>query len=411
VSRAACRFCGESLTHSFADLGMSPLSNSYLTTDQLRGMEAYYPLHALVCESCLLVQLEAYGSPEEIFSDYAYFSSYSDTWLEHMRRYAFGAAQRFLLDESSLVVEIASNDGYLLRYFREQNIPVLGVEPARNVARVAEERGVPTRVEFFGTSLALRMVSEGVSADLLIANNVLAHVPALNDFVAGMKIVLKPRGVITIEHPHLLRLIEGNEFDTIYHEHFSYFSFGTVERILAGHGLTVFDVEELPTHGGSLRLHVAHDDHPSRQPSARVEAVRACEREARLDSLSTYSDFAGRVTATKRALLSLLIGLKHDGHTIAAYGAPAKGNTLLNYCGIGRDFLEYTVDRNPHKQGRFLPGTHIEIHAPERVAETRPDYLMILPWNLAGEIMEQMAFIREWGGRFIIPIPSPEVVA
>jgi SAM-dependent methyltransferase len=410
MSRAVCRFCGELLTHSFADLGMSPLSNTYLTTEQLGGVEPYYPLHALVCGSCLLVQLEAYESPEQIFSDYAYFSSYSDTWLEHMRRYAFAATQRLSLGRSSQVIEIASNDGYLLRYFREQNIPVLGVEPARNVARVAEERGVPTRVEFFGTALALRMVSEGVSADLLIANNVLAHVPALNDFVAGMKIVLKPRGVITIEFPHLLRLIEGNEFDTIYHEHFSYFSFGTVEMVLARHGLTVFDVEELPTHGGSLRLHVAHVHDPTKEPSVRVEAMRGCEREARLDRLSTYSDFAGRVTATKRALLSLLIGLKQDGRTIAAYGAPAKGNTLLNYCGIGRDFLEYTVDRNPYKQGRFLPGTHIEIHAPERVAETRPDYLMILPWNLAGEIMDQMAFIREWGGRFLVPIPSPEVL-
>jgi SAM-dependent methyltransferase len=356
------------------------------------------------------VQLEAYGSPELIFSDYAYFSSYSDTWLEHVRRFAFGAAQRFSLDASSQVIEIASNDGYLLRYFREQNIPVLGVEPARNVARVAEAHGVPTRVEFFGTALALRMVSEGISADLLIANNVLAHVPALNDFVAGMKIILKPRGVITIEHPHLLRLIERNEFDTIYHEHFSYFSFGTVERILGRHGLAVFDVEELPTHGGSLRLYVAHELDPTRHTSARVEDMRACEREAQLDQLSTYSDFAGRVTAAKRALLSLLIGLKQDGRTIAAYGAPAKGNTLLNFCGIGRDFLEYTVDRNPHKQGRFLPGTHIEIHAPERISETRPDYLMILPWNLADEIMNQMAFIREWDGRFIVPIPSPEVL-
>ncbi len=410
MSRAACRFCGELLTHSFADLGMSPLSNSYLTREQLRGMEPYYPLHALVCGSCLLVHLEAYGSPEQIFSDYAYFSSYSDTWLEHVRRFAFDAAQQLSLGASSQVIEIASNDGYLLRYFREQNISVLGVEPARNVARVAEEHGVPTRVEFFGTALALRMVAEGISADLLIANNVLAHVPALNDFVAGMKIVLKPRGVITIEHPHLLRLIEGNEFDTIYHEHFSYFSFGTVERVLARHGLSVFDVEELSTHGGSLRLHVAHEHDPTRQPSPRVEAMRACEREARLDRLSTYSDFAGRVTAAKRALLALLIGLKQDGKKIAAYGAPAKGNTLLNFCGIGRDFIEYTVDRNPHKQGRFLTGTHIEIHAPERISETRPDYLMILPWNLAGEIMNQMAFIREWDGRFIVPIPSPEVL-
>ena len=410
MSRAACRFCGEVLTHSFADLGMSPLANSYLTTEQLRGMEPYYPLQALVCGSCLLVQLEAYGSPEQIFSDYAYFSSYSDTWLEHMRRYAFDAAQRFSLGRTSQVIEIASNDGYLLRYFREQNIPVLGVEPAHNVARVAEEHGVPTRVEFFGTALALRMVSEGASADLLIANNVLAHVPALNDFVAGLKIVLKPRGVITIEHPHLLRLIEGNQFDTIYHEHFSYFSLGTVEKVLARHGLRVFDVEELTTHGGSLRLYVAHAQDPTRQPSDRVQAVRVCEREAGLDLLSTYSDFAGRVAATKQSLLSLMIGLKQDGRTIVAYGAPAKGNTLLNYCGIGRDFLEYTVDRNPYKQGRFLPGTHIEIHPPERVAETRPDFLMILPWNLAGEIMDQMAFIREWDGRFIVPIPSPEVV-
>jgi 2-polyprenyl-3-methyl-5-hydroxy-6-metoxy-1,4-benzoquinol methylase len=353
--------------------------------------------------------LEEYGSPEQIFSDYAYFSSYSDTWLKHAEQYARMVTERFSLSSSSKVIEIASNDGYLLRNFVEMRIPVLGIEPARNVAEVAEKAGVPTRVDFFGTALAGRLVSEGHAADLLIGNNVLAHVPALNDFVRGMKIVLKPTGVITLEFPHLLRLMEGNQFDTIYHEHFSYFSFLTVEKVLAKHGLALFDVEELSTHGGSLRIFGRHAQDDSKPVSACVEALRSSERNAGLDKLETYSKFADRVKETKRNLLSLLIEIKGSGSTIAGYGAPAKGNTLLNYCGIGRDFLDYTVDRNPHKQMHFLPGSHIPVLAPEKIKETRPDYVFILPWNLAGEIMEQLAFIRDWGGRFIVPIPKPEV--
>ena len=409
MANAHCRFCGTPPAHSFADLGMSPLSNSYLTDDQLRSMEPYYPLHALVCESCLLVQLEDYGSPEQIFSDYAYFSSYSDTWLKHARQYAQMVTERFSLSSGSKAIEIASNDGYLLRNFVEMRIPVLGIEPARNVAEVAEKAGVPTRVDFFGTALAGRLVSEGHAADLLIGNNVLAHVPALNDFVRGMKIALKPTGVITLEFPHLLRLMEGNQFDTIYHEHFSYFSFLTVEKVLAKHGLVLFDVEELSTHGGSLRIFGRHAQDDSKPVSARVEALRSCERNAGLDKLETYATFAEQVKETKRNLLSLLIEIKRSGSTIAGYGAPAKGNTLLNYCGIGRDFLDYTVDRNPHKQAHFLPGSHIPVLAPEKIRETRPDYVFVLPWNLAGEIMEQLAFIRDWGGRFVVPIPKPEV--
>jgi 2-polyprenyl-3-methyl-5-hydroxy-6-metoxy-1,4-benzoquinol methylase len=388
---------------------MSPLSNSYLTGDQLRSMEPYYPLHALVCESCLLVQLEEYGSPEQIFSDYAYFSSYSDTWLKHAKQYAQMVTERFSLASGSKVIEIASNDGYLLRNFVEMRIPVLGIEPARNVAEVAEKAGVPTRVDFFGTALAGRLVSEGHAADLLIGNNVLAHVPALNDFVRGMKIALKPTGVITLEFPHLLRLMEGNQFDTIYHEHFSYFSFLTVEKVLAKHGLVLFDVEELSTHGGSLRIFGRHAQDDSKPISSRVDALRSSERNAGLDKLETYATFAEQVKETKRNLLSLLIEIKRSGSTIAGYGAPAKGNTLLNYCGIGRDFLDYTVDRNPHKQAHFLPGSHIPVLAPEKIRETRPDFVFVLPWNLAGEIMEQLAFIRDWGGRFIVPIPKPEV--
>jgi 2-polyprenyl-3-methyl-5-hydroxy-6-metoxy-1,4-benzoquinol methylase len=388
---------------------MSPLSNSYLTGDQLRSMEPYYPLHALVCESCLLVQLEEYGSPEQIFSDYAYFSSYSDTWLKHAEQYARMVTERFSLSSGSKAIEIASNDGYLLRNFVEMRIPVLGIEPARNVAEVAEKAGVPTRVDFFGTALAGRLVSEGHAADLLIGNNVLAHVPALNDFVRGMKIALKPTGVITLEFPHLLRLMEGNQFDTIYHEHFSYFSFLTVEKVLAKHGLVLFDVEELSTHGGSLRIFGRHAQDDSKPISSRVDALRSSERNAGLDKLETYATFAEQVKETKRNLLSLLIEIKRSGSTIAGYGAPAKGNTLLNYCGIGRDFLDYTVDRNPHKQAHFLPGSHIPVLAPEKIRETRPDFVFVLPWNLAGEIMEQLSFIRDWGGRFIVPIPKPEV--
>ncbi len=409
MKQPSCRFCDTPLARSFADLGMSPLSNSYLGPEQLRQMEPYYPLHALVCESCLLVQLEAYGSPEQIFSDYAYFSSYSDTWLNHCEEYAALAARRFSLSPKGQVIEIASNDGYLLRSFRQAGIPVLGIEPARNVAEVAEKAGIPTRVDFFGTALAEQLVSEGFSADLLVGNNVLAHVPGLNDFVRGLKILLKPRGVITMEFPHLLRLIEGKQFDTIYHEHFSYFSFLTVEKIFAAHGLALFDVERLSTHGGSIRIFARHKEDRSKPVMNAVEELRICERLAGLDNIETYSTFGERVKQAKRELLLFLIELKRTGSTIAGYGAPAKGNTLLNYCGIGRDFLEYTVDRNPHKQDRYLPGTHIPIFAANRIQETKPDYVLILPWNLAEEIIGQLSFIREWGGRFILPIPTAEV--
>ena len=408
---ASCRFCSAPLKRSFADLGMTPLSNSYLTEAQLGCMEPFYPLQALVCEECLLVQLEAYGSPQQIFNNYPYFSSYSDTWLDHASRYARMACDRFSLSGSSHIIEIASNDGYLLRYFRDLGIPVLGIEPARNVAEAAERAGVPTRIEFFGTESASELASLGLTADLLIGNNVLAHVPALNDFVRGMKIVLKPQGVITMEFPHLLRLIEGRQFDTIYHEHFSYFSFLTVERVFGAHGLVIFDVEELETHGGSLRIYARHEEDHSKPLSARVSALSSDERRAGLDDTETYSKFEEHLKATKRNLVSFLIDIKRSGKSIAGYGAPAKGNTLLNYCGIGRDFLDYTVDRNPYKQGCFLPGTHIPIYSPAYIRDTRPDYVFILPWNIAPEIMMQLSFIREWGGRFIIPIPQPEVAA
>lgn len=404
-----CRFCAAPLTRTFADLGMSPLSNSYLTREQLGCMEPYYPLHALVCDSCLLVQLEEYGSPQNIFRDYAYFSSYSDTWLEHAAQYTRKVVEQFSLSKSSHVVEIASNDGYLLRNFKAMEIPVMGIEPAENVAQVAQNAGIPTRVEFFGTKLAEEMAAQGLSADLLIGNNVLAHVPPLNDFVQGMKIALKPHGIITMEFPHLLRLIEGRQFDTIYHEHFSYFSFLTVERIFQSHGLTIFDVEELSTHGGSLRIYACHVENKGTAVTERVFELRACERRSGLDKVEGYSRFAEYLKEAKRNLLACLIDIKRAGKSIAGYGAPAKGNTLLTYCGIGRDFLDYTVDRNPYKQQRYLPGTRVPIYAPERIRETRPDYVFVLPWNIASEIIAQLSYIREWGGRFLIPIPRPEV--
>ena len=411
MTQRRCRFCSSPLTQSFADLGMSPLSNSFLKAEQLDSMEAFYPLHALVCGQCFLVQLEQFRAPEHIFSDYAYFSSYSATWLQHCEQFATVAAERFRLGTSSQVVEVASNDGYLLQYFRKRGIPVLGIEPASNVAAVAERAGVTTRVAFFGENLAQQVAAEGLGAELLIANNVLAHVPDLNDFVRGLRTLLAPRGVLTLEIPHLLRLIERNEFDTIYHEHFSYFSFLTVERVLAAHSLTVFDVERLPTHGGSLRIFARHAADDSKPCADRVQSLREEERAFGMDGVTVYQTFAKQVERTKRELLTCLIELKRQGRSIAGYGAPAKGNTLLNYCGIRTDFIDYTVDRNPHKQNLFLPGTHIPIYAPEKIRETRPDYVLILPWNLRDEIVEQMAWIREWGGRFIIPIPSPEVVS
>lgn len=400
-----CRFCGAPLRQTFVDLGMSPLCESYLSAEQLNQMEPFYPLHVRVCGHCFLVQLEEYVSPENIFSDYAYFSSYSDSWIAHARNYVQQITSRFLLNENSLVVEVASNDGYLLQHFVARKIPVLGIEPAANVASVAVQKGVPTLVKFFGANTARELIAEGKQADLLLGNNVLAQVPDLNDFVAGMKMLLAPTGVLTLEFPHLMRLMEENQFDTIYHEHFSYFSFLTAEKIFGAHGLTLFDVEELTTHGGSLRIYARHDEDSSKSVSARVKELRAREESAGFTRLNRYHSFAEQVKETKRELLLFLIHAKRAGKQIVGYGAPGKGNTLLNFCGIRTDFLDYTVDRSPHKQGKFLPGTHIPIYSPDRIRETQPDYVLILPWNLREEIMQQNAYIRDWGGQFVVPIP------
>ncbi len=404
-----CRFCRSDLEHTFVDLGMSPLCESYLKADELNRMEPFYPLHVYVCEDCLLVQLEEYVSPESIFTEYAYFSSYSDSWLQHAKEYVEMVTQRFGLNTQSRVVEVASNDGYLLQYFVAKGIPALGIEPAENIAKVAIEKGIPTLAKFFGERTASELAREGKYADLLVGNNVLAQVPGLNDFVKGMKTLLKPQGIITMEFPHLVRLIEENQFDTIYHEHFSYFSLISVERIFAEHGLTVFDVEELKTHGGSLRIFLRHTEDTSGPIDQRVQHLRAKEEAYGLKKLEIYFSFSEKVKETKQRLLNSLIEIKQKGKSIAGYGAPGKGNTLLNYCGIGTDFLDYTVDLNPYKQGKFLPGTHIPIFHPDRIQETRPDYLLILPWNFKEEIMNQMSYIAEWGGRFIVPIPVAKV--
>jgi len=405
-----CRFCGSTLQHTFVDLGMSPLSNAYLRFEQLNQMEPFYPLHARVCDQCFLVQLEQFEHPEKIFGDYAYYSSYSESWLSHAHGYAERAIERFHLHTESLVVEVASNDGYLLQYFQQKGIPVLGVEPARNVAEAARKKGIRTVSKFFGLDTARELQAGGQQADLIVANNVLAHVPDIRDFVAGLKLALKPRGIITAEFPHLFRLIEGNQFDTIYHEHFSYFSFFTAEEIFRKHGFKVFDVEEIPTHGGSLRLYACHEEAPSQSIECGVLQLREQEIAAGIRDLKTYSGFGESVRENKRSLLDLLIRLKREAKSVVGYGAPAKGNTLLNYCGIGKDFLDYTVDISPHKQNHFLPGTHIPIYAPERIRRTQPDYILILPWNLRDEIIEQLADIRQWGGRFIVHIPRAEVV-
>jgi SAM-dependent methyltransferase len=405
----SCRFCGHTLEHTFCDLGMSPLSNSYVPLARARAMEPYYPLHAWVCDRCWLVQLEAFESPQEIFGDYAYFSSYSDSWLEHARRYTAAMVPRLGLGPASQVVEIASNDGYLLQYFHAAGIPVLGIEPAANVAEAARARGVTTRVEFFGERLGRQLADDGLTADLLIGNNVFAHVPDINDFAAGFAPALKADGVLTLEFPHLLRLIAERQFDTIYHEHFSYLSLGTVQRVLERHGLRVFDVDELPTHGGSLRVHACRSGSARWMRTPAVDEVLSREASAGLGRLETYTAFDEAVKSTKREILSFLIEAKRAGKRICGYGAPAKGNTLLNYCGIGTDFIDFTVDRNPAKQGTLLPGSRIPVRAPEAIAEARPDLVLILPWNLRDEIAAQMAHIREWGGRFVVPIPSPVV--
>ena len=409
-SSVSCRFCKATLQHTFVDLGSSPLCQSFLSQAQLNQMEPFYPLRVYVCEQCFLVQLPVYVGPTEIFSEYAYYSSYSDTWVDHARRYATMAQQRFGLTADSLVVELASNDGYLLQHFVRSGIPVLGIEPAANVAAAAVQNGIRTLVRFFNAETARDLLRQGTRADLIIGNNVLAQVPDLNDFISGMKILLAPQGVITVEFPHLMRLIENNEFDTIYHEHFSYFSFLTTTRIFAAHGLQVFDVEELPTHGGSLRVYARHVEDTSKPESPRVAALIAHEESRGYTHVEGYRSFDEKVKETKRRILDFLIAAKRQGKSIAGYGAPGKGNTLLNYCGIRCDFLDYTVDRNPYKQGKFLPGTHIPVLPPERIRETRPDLVLILPWNLKDEIMDQLSYIREWGGKFVIPIPEATLV-
>jgi SAM-dependent methyltransferase len=404
-SGPGCRFCGGRL-HPFVDLGMSPLCESFLAAEQLNTMEPFYPLNVRVCGDCFLAQVEEYVTPEHIFREYAYFSSYAQSWLDHARRYTAMAIERFRLETSSRIVELASNDGYLLQFFVERGYEVLGIDPAANVAKAAEARGVKTLTRFFGRELAGELARDQLMADLVVGNNVLAQVPDINDFVAGIKMILKPHGVVTIEFPHLLRLMAENQFDTIYHEHFSYFSLLTAARILAAHGLRLFDVEEIWTHGGSLRIFGCHADNARQETRPGVAALIARERAAGLDCLGSYAAFAERVRETKRKLLDFLITAKRAGKAVVGYGAPGKGNTLLNYCGVRTDFLDYTVDRNPYKHGKFLPGTHIPVLPPERIAETRPDYLLILPWNFKDEIMEQMAFIRRWGGKFVVPIPE-----
>ncbi len=391
------------------NLGMSPLSNAYLTCQQLERMEPFYPLHVRICEGCFLVQLAEFESPERIFSDYAYFSSCSESWVQHARSYVEQMQDRLSLTRESLVVELASNDGYLLQFFQAMQIPVLGVEPAANVAGAARKKGIPTIGQFFSRETAGRLAAEGKRADLIVANNVLAHVPDLNDFVAGMTILLKPEGVITLEFPHLMRLIERNQFDTVYHEHFSYFSLFSVEQVLRSHNLTVFDVEELSTHGGSLRLYVWHAAN-SQPVNPQVEAMRKWEESRGVRDPDAYASFGTKIEEIKRNLLDFLIDAKRQGKRVAGYGAPAKANTLLNYCGIRTDFLDYTVDVSPHKQGHYLPGTHIPIYHPDKLRETRPDYVLILPWNIREEILTQMAGVRDWGGRFVIPIPRLEII-
>ncbi len=407
-----CRSCDAPLEHVFADLGSSPLANSFLGPDQLLDMEPHFPLTVYVCARCYLVQLPEFDSAaaQSIFSDYAYFSSYSDSWVEHARRYSAQMIERFGFDAESLVVEIASNDGYLLQHFVAASVPVLGIEPAANIAVEAENRGVPSRIEFFSNDLARRLVAEGVRADLLLGNNVFAHVPPLNDFVAGMKTVLAPEGVITLEFPHLMRLMAENQFDTIYHEHYSYFSLLVVDGLFDRHGLTLFDVDELSTHGGSLRVYARHAEDSSKPIAEAVGELLERERAGGFDRLATYLSFDERIRETKRKFWEFAIDVKRRGKRIVGYGAPAKGNTFLNYCGAGSDVLDYTVDRSPAKHGNFLPGTRIPIHTPEKIFETRPDYVLILPWNLEAEITSQMAAISEWGGRFVVAIPEIRIL-
>lgn len=404
-----CHFCRKNLARTFVDLGLSPLCETYPAASDLNRGEVYYPLHVYVCEHCLLVQLEQYESVENIFTDYAYFSSFSDSWLKHAEKYCEKMTKRFGLNGKSFVVEVASNDGYLLQYFVRGKIPVLGIEPAANVAKVAVEKGVPTLAKFFGTELAKGFAAEGRCADLVLGNNVLAQVPNLNDFVEGLKIMLKPEGVLTLEFPHLLRLIERNEFDTIYHEHFSYFSMLTTIRIMEAHGMKVFDVDELASHGGSLRVYACRAESKTHPVEPNVKKVITDEEKAGLATMKGYEGFAEQVKKTKLDLMNFLVTAAREGKSVAGYGAPGKSATLLHYCGIGKDLIQYTVDRSPYKQGRFLPGSHIPIYHPDRIKEMKPDYVVILPWNLKDEIIAQLQFIREWGGKFVVGIPKLEI--
>ena len=405
----ACRLCRAPLTRTFVDLGSMPLANAFLRPEQLREPEPRFPLHARVCGECLLVQVEVVVSPQEIFGDYAYFSSYAASWVEHARRFAVDATARFGLGKGSMVVEVASNDGYLLKHFVGMGIPCLGIEPAANVAAVARAAGIPTEVCFMGRAAAAALRDGGVAADLVVANNVLAHVPDLHDFVAGMAALLKPSGVLSVEFPHLLRLIEETQFDTIYHEHLCYFSLRPVERLFAEHGLRIFDIEQLPTHGGSLRV-LATPRRSDRAEGPGAAAVRQAEAAAGLDKLSTYDGFGARVEGVCRELVDFLSAARKGNHQVVAYGAAAKGNTLLNTCRVGPQDIAFVVDRNIHKQGRLTPGSHLPIRAPEAIFEAKPDYLLILPWNLRDEIMHNLAGIRAWGGRFVVPIPHLQVL-
>jgi len=408
-SECVCRLCGERLTQTFVDLGMSPLCESYISADQLDQPEIFYPLHVRQCSSCLLVQLPAYVSGEDIFSDYAYFSSYSDSWVAHARRFAYSMIDRIGLTAENLVIEVASNDGYLLQHFVAKGIPVMGIEPAKNVAEVAQSLGIPTVVQFLGSTTGSDVAEHHGRADLVVANNVFAHVPDIRDFAAGLRALVKDTGVVTLEFPHLLRLMQRRQFDTIYHEHYSYLSLLTASRTLATAGLRVVDVEELNTHGGSLRVYARPEEFPG-EPTARVKAVLDEEDLAGLHTLSGHAGFASEVLRIKSELLDFLVTAAREGRSVAGYGAPGKGNTLLNHCGIREDLLQYTVDRSPVKQGQFLPGTHIPIHAPERLAETRPDYVLVLPWNLRDEISQQLHYVRSWGARLVVPIPELEIV-
>jgi len=409
MTAVACRLCGANLTETFVDLGMSPLCESYVPAGKTDGPETFYPLHVRICSECLLVQLAAYVAGEDIFTDYLYFSSYSTSWVEHARRYAEDMTERLGLGPDSLVAEVASNDGYLLQHFVAAGIPVVGVEPAANIAEVAREKGIRTEVEFLGPETGAAVAAKYGKADLVAGNNVYAHVPDIVGFSAGLAALVKPTGLVTLEFPHLLRLIERNQYDTIYHEHYQYLSLLTASRALATAGLTVVDVDELATHGGSLRVH-ARPAEAAGEPSPNVKAVLAAEEEAGLHTLAGHAGFAEAVFGIKRDLLTFLMRARAEGKTVVGYGAPGKGNTLLNHCGIRTDLLAYTVDRSPHKQGWFLPGTHIPIHHPDKIAETKPDYVLVLPWNLRTEISEQLAYIREWGGQLVFPIPTLEVV-